>query len=247
MVGVAAGLGREGEIYGNRLDQASALIKDFYSDDEDQGDDIYRSLKVECSRRIRSYIHIQKSRSLHHASVSTMFDTYPVIPSLTPDLQLKSCLIVMRSYLNVIPYLSSKYLTMEEQSAVAIQCAFIEFAAGERVIPRKSVGNMGPGVVVMVSGTAIHCSNSIWKKSRVVTGGIAFGENSVLLEDKLLSPMEDELEFFTFSRFAFIPRRAILQALTSEIAWKNCGRWRYLMAIMISQTRSQLQTCKGIS
>jgi hypothetical protein len=243
LVGVAAGLAREGEIYGNRLDQASELIKDFYSEDEDhQSDDIYKSLKVECSRRIRSYIHIQKSRSQNHASVSTMFETYPVIASLTPDLQLKSCLIVMRGHLNVVPYLSSKYLTMEEQSEVAMQCAFIDFAAGERVIPRKSVGNMGPGVLVMVSGIAIHCSNSISKKSRVVTCGMTFGENSVLLEDKLLSPMEEELKFFTFSRVAFIPRRAILNALNSENAWKNCGRWRYLMAIMISQTRSQLHT-----
>lgn len=245
LVGVAAGLGREGEIYGNRLDQASELIKDFYSEDEDQSDNIYKSLKVECSRRIRSYIHIQKSRSQNHASVSTMFETYPVIASLTPDLQLKSCLIVMRGHLNVVPYLSSKYLTMEEQSEVAMQCAFIEFAAGERVIPRKSVGNMGPGVLVMVSGMAIHCSNSISKKSRVVTGSMAFGENAVLLEDKLFSPMEDELKFFTFSRVAFIPRRAILNALlTSENAWKKCGRWRYLMAIMISLKRSQLHTHK---
>jgi len=245
LVGVAAGLGREGEIYGNRLDQASELIKDFYSEDEDQSDNIYKSLKVECSRRIRSYIHIQKSRSQNHASVSTMFETYPVIASLTPDLQLKSCLIVLRGHLNVVPYLSSKYLTMEEQSEVAMQCAFIEFAAGERVIPRKSVGNMGPGVLVMVSGMAIHCSNSISKKSRVVTGSMAFGENAVLLEDKLFSPMEDELKFFTFSRVAFIPRRAILNALlTSENAWKKCGRWRYLMAIMISLKRSQLHTHK---
>lgn len=140
-VGVASGLGRKEGIYGTRLDEANELIKDFESD-EDKNDIFFGPIKSECSRSIKSYIHTQNSRSHSNVSVSTIFEAYPVLPSLTPNLQLTSCLIVMRKYLETIPYLSSKYLTMEEQSEVAMQCAFIDFAAGERVVPRKTVGHL---------------------------------------------------------------------------------------------------------
>jgi hypothetical protein len=237
LVGVAAGLGRESEIYGNRLDEASELINDFDFDD-DQDDEIYKIQKLECSRRIRSYIHTQKARSQNKISVSTVFETYPVLPTLTPDLQLKSCLIVMRRYLDAVPYLSSKYLTMEEQSEVATQCSFVDFAAGERVVPRRSVGHMGPGVLVMLCGMAIRCSNIRSYPTKVIAGGMPFGENSVLLEDELVAAIEEELQYFTFSRVVFIPRKAILNALRSEVAWKECGRWRYLIALMLLQKLS---------
>lgn len=231
-VGVASGLGRKGEIYGTRLDDASELIKDFKSD-EDNDDTFFGLLKSECSRSIRSYIQTQNSRSHSNVSVSTMFEAYPVLSSLTPNLQLMSCLIVMRKYLETIPYLSSKYLTMGEQSEVAMQCAFIDFAAGERVIPHKTVGQMGPGVLVMARGLAVRRQNPGFSPTRVVASGMPFGENSVLLEDTLLGLVNDELRYVTFSSAVFIPRKAILEALRSEMAWKGCGRWRYLMALML--------------
>lgn len=231
-VGVASGLGRKGEIYGTRLDEANKLIKDFESD-EDKNDIYFGPLKSECSRSIKSYIHTQNSRSHSNVSVSSIFEAYPVLPSLTPNLQLMSCLIVMRKYLEAVPYLSSKYLTMEEQSEVAMQCAFIDFAAGERVVPRKTVGQLGPGVLVMARGLAVRRRNPGFNPTRVVTSGMPFGENSVLLENTLLSPINDELRYVTFSSSVFIPRRAILEALRSEMAWKGCGRWRYLIALLL--------------
>eukprot|EP00590_Aulacoseira_subarctica_P006605 CAMPEP_0172435352 /NCGR_PEP_ID=MMETSP1064-20121228/71131_1 /TAXON_ID=202472 /ORGANISM="Aulacoseira subarctica , Strain CCAP 1002/5" /LENGTH=473 /DNA_ID=CAMNT_0013183655 /DNA_START=590 /DNA_END=2008 /DNA_ORIENTATION=- len=223
LVGIAAGLGKRDDIYGTRLDQAGELIKDFVAKGN-ESDNTYDSLKLECSKSIHSYIHTQTDRSQQTASISTLIEAYPVLDSLPPELQRISCLLVTRKYLEVIPYLSSKYLTVEEQSGVAVQCAFVDFPSRECVRPVQSVGRLGAGALVVVSGLA-GFFNEKRKMYSFIGSGMPFGENDILLDNES-NDAGNELRFLTFSRAVFIPKKAILDALKgSKAAWKGCARW----------------------
>ena len=237
LVGIAAGLGKRDDIYGTRLDQAGELIRDFVAK-ENESDHEYNSLKLECSKSIHSYIHTQTARSQQTASISTLIEAYPVLDSLPPELQRMSCLLVTRKYLEAIPYLSSKYLTVEEQSEVAVQCAFVEFPSRECVRPVQSVGRLGAGALIVVSGIA-GFFNEKRKIYSFIGSGMPFGENDILLDNES-NVAGDELRFLTFSRAVFIPKKAILDALKgSKAAWKGCARWRYLVSLMLSTTVAQ--------
>jgi len=233
LVGIAAGLGKRDDIYGARLDQAGELIRDFVAT-ENESDPEYNSLKLECSKSIHSYIHTQMDRSQQTASIRTLIEAYPVLDSLPPELQRISCLLVTRKYLEAVPYLSSRYLTIEEQSKVAVQCAYVDFAAGECVRPVQSVGRLGAGVLVIISGIA-----AVFRERRqtfsFISNGMSFDENKILLDNEIYSA-GDELRFITFTRVVFIPRQTILDLLrTNDTAWKGCARWRYLVSLMLSQ------------
>jgi len=175
-----------------------------------------------------------------------LFKTYPVLESLTPEMQLMSSLLVMRKYLEVVPYLSSKYLTPGEQSAVALQCVYVDFAAGETTEPRQGINHLGVGAIVVHSGMAVW-RGVVRKRTggqwiNFVTSGMAFGEMSVLVEDELYRGTQSELKFLTFSKVVFIPRKAILDALEhSKTAWKACARWKYLISLLLSEKVAQYE------
>jgi len=241
LVGVASKLERTNDIYGARLDQAGELIRDF-----ENGDDDPDSLKRTLSKRIKMYIHTQHFRSQSPASMNGLFQAYPVLESLTPEMQRISSLLLMRKYLESVPYLSSKYLTPEEQSAVALQCVYVDFAAGETAEPRQGINHLGVGIIIIHSGVAVF-RGELGKRTRgawfnFLTSGMAFGTNAVLLEDVTYQKKESELNFLTFTKVVFIPRKAILDALeNSKTAWKACARWKYLISLLLSERIAQYE------
>lgn len=226
LVEVAGGLYKKEFLKRTRLDKAREMIGDF------ETDDAYKELRS----KILRFIHAQQIRSQMESSIGNLYQAYPVLESLTPELQRISSFLLIRKYLETVPYLSSKFLTVEEQSELALRCAFVEFAAGEKVTPRSGINHLGVGILVMRSGIAMQSRHGSQRFStNFFHSGKPFGLCEVLLEDELSQGAERTLYFMTFSKVVFIPRTAILTTLKlNKKAWKDCARWRYLASLMLA-------------
>lgn len=78
---------------------------------------------------------------------------------LPPELQRNSSVLVMNQYLEAVPYLSSRYLSTDEQSDVAMGCVLLEFSAGETIQIENSVKDLGRGVFVLKADIAFVFTN----------------------------------------------------------------------------------------
>jgi len=151
--------------------------------------------------------------------------------------------MILREDLESVPYLSSQYLTFEEQALVAMECVMMEFGAGEVVdLENIGVNDLGRGIFVIRRGVAYvfdyYSENRF--TSVVLTGGMSFGSFKVLVEDGHWRA-KARLKFLTFTKVTFIPRKAVLAALKkNEKAWKDCGRWRYVRAMLTGMTKKKM-------
>ena len=230
LVGVTNGMREKEANEGARMDEARELISDFHAKD---------NYKKMWSDKIKTYIQIQHIRSNKPASMIHLYQAYPVLKSLTPEMQCASSYLLMNKYLESVTYLSSKFLSMEEQSKLAFQCTFVDFAAGENASPRLGVDHLGAGLFIMKRGIAIH-PGVVGRSANFILAGMSFGNGEVLLEDNLCP--HRNLHFITFSKVIFVPRNAILEVLRlNKRAWKECGRWRYLASLMISLRVAHLE------
>lgn len=94
--------------------------------------------RKQVAKRIRKYIYTQNERRRSTFRFQCLIqDKYPVLKSLSPELQRTSTLMVVQQYLQKVPYLSSRYLSWHEQSLVAQQCSILEF-------PAEEIFRMGP-------------------------------------------------------------------------------------------------------
>ena len=192
LVSVVAGMNKRTELYGERLDQANKLIQAIpdpdSSDDEEEDDPKYRFTKRAVSKRIKRYVHNQFNTSnrgkCQQPFYSNVFESFPILETLTPELQESGSLLVMKKYLEAVPYLSCKYLTAKEQAAIAMQCSFAEFSTGETAQPSVGIGNLGSGLIVIDRGLAL-CSGGLYESNgnrfNLVTVGMAFGASEVLV------------------------------------------------------------------
>jgi len=135
-------------------------------------------------------------------------------------------------------------LTFEEQALVAMECVMMEFGAGEVVdLENIDFKDLGRGIFVLRRGVAFGFEYNSKNRFKYVllTGGMSFGSSKVLVEDGH-SRVKARLKFLTFAKVTFIPRKAILAALgKNEKSWKDCGRWRYLRAVIMSVTEKHVQ------
>ena len=199
------------------------------------------------AKRIRRYIYMQNERPSNMRYVSSMEDYYPVLGSLPPDLQRASVLMVVQDQLNRVPYLSSRFLSKDEQSRVAQQCIILEFPLEDRMfLLEDGVGDYGRGILVQQSGLLWRTANNLCTFRPILSGGVV-GEGSVLLDDEYVDewksgPTVTSLSFVTA---VFIPRDAVLLALErNPRAWTECARWYYLGAEIIRRARQELKKKK---
>jgi hypothetical protein len=235
LVGVTVAMNARSEIYRERIDQANTMIKDFDagnmlkgSSPDIQATEVARDLE----ERIKNYIYNQFMRSNHTACVSDLSQTYPVLETLSPDLQRLSALMVFKDDLETVPYLSSRFLSIEARSEVAMECVFLEFAAGEVIDTEKGVGDLGRGIFVFRKGLGVlHNHFSL--------AGMPCGFGKVLVEDGHPA-VEGNLYFLNFAKVVFIPRKAVLVALAKHPnAWKECARWIYFLTTLHSARRME--------
>ena len=241
LVGVVAVMNARSEIYRERIDQANAMIKLFET--SNTRDANCPDIQViedarDLERRIKSYIHSQLMISNNNAFASNIMQSFPVVETLSPDLQRLSAFMILKDDLETVPYLSSRFLSIAARSEVAMECLFLEFPAGENIDIEKGVGDLGRGIYVIHKGMGAlrgyRSDVNDFGSSELLLPGMTCGTRKVLVEDGHPAA-KGYLELLSFAKVVFIPRRAVLAALAKNpTTWKDCARWNYLSAVLLS-------------
>ena len=250
LVGVAASADPVNEVYRYRIDQANELIKEFYLNQvnyHDRDKSYYQSNEIShAAKSIRRYLLDQKEKCRNAGFTSNLIERFPVVETLSPQLQRMSSLLVVRNHLETIPYISSCFLSSSEQSYVAENCIFLEYPGGEKLeITNRYIENLGRGVLLItegcVSSVKEQCSKN-WEKTRLLMGGDVIGEDEVLVENsnRALADTTDYVFFLSYTKLIFIPQDAIMDALSrNQKAWKDCARWKYLKILILLNNAQQ--------
>ena len=263
LVGVAAGFNAEEETFNQRTDEANALISNFKKptfgerktvqagiNDIDMRMSAVGSFDQPTSlnedvvaKRIRKFIFEQYKLSPASSSINGMEDIFPVLSTLPPELQKMAAVLVLQKDLEVVPYLSSKFLSMEEQCRLALSCKLLQFSPDEVV--KLNEFELGRGVFVLKSGCAFVVRNNHDKplkdRFQLLTAGSAFGTGKVLI-DEGHPASKGLLKFLTMGTVVFIPMSTISTILgENKSAWKNCARWLYVATMLRDRPRPKAE------
>jgi len=239
-VGVVTAMEVKNEMFRERIDEANDLISAFLPEEKKalgrnrNSYDHALDEKKRVAKRIRRYIYTQSERPRSNLRfVSSIEQAFPVLESLSPNLQRSASLMLGQKFLEKIPYLSSRFLSNDEQSLVAHQSVLLELPGGEVFPMNQGVNEYGRGILVQLNGLAWRSSN-LKSKMPIVSGGV-LGRGMVLLEDGHPG-VRGVVGFPSFSVVMLIPRPAILSALArNPAAWKECARWWYLGASLVAK------------
>eukprot|EP00985_Skeletonema_marinoi_P001454 scaffold581_cov127-Skeletonema_marinoi.AAC.5 len=160
----------------------------------------------------------------------------PNIRPLEPELRRECALHLTHAYLETVPYLSSKYLSPDDQAEIALQCRTLEFAAGEHF---SSHPDFGRGILIFKQGFGFSARNLIKKASTWTRSlkGYALDVNEVLVEEDYYKEKQFVYHFVNFTKVLFVPRSAIMNILEKNpVAWKECARWRYFRAALVLES-----------
>lgn len=237
LIEVVQSMGSGSQAYFNHMNDANQMMADFTVKELPQSVSGAAYTK-KTSKRVRRFITQQRDSATKSwlddsTNVCTMQDAYPILSVLSPELQRASILHLTHTLLETIPYLSSKYLTPDEQAEIALQCVILEFSAGETFVAHPELGR---GVLIFRQGFAVTSrsgarSSFMWAKD---LSDKPIDVNEVLVEAEFCKEEQLIYHFIGFTKVFFVPRSAIVSVLEkNERAWKECGRWRYLRAALI--------------
>lgn len=145
--------------YVERMDQANQMVKDFTLEElpnEVTGTTTYSTT----SKRVRRFITSQrdkataKSRASHNGS--TLVESYPTLEILSTELQRVCALHLTHSLIETVPYLSSKYLSPEEQAEIALNSVTLQFSSGEQFSEHPELGR---GILIFRQGFGFPSRN----------------------------------------------------------------------------------------
>ena len=192
---------------------------------------------VKASKRVRLFLTDERDHctrnTLDEKNALTLSEAYPTLDVLSPELRKVCALHLTHTYLETIPYLSSKYLSTDDQAEIALQCRTLEFAAGEHF---SSHPEFGRGLLIFKYGLAFTSrtllkTNLSWPRA---LGGHAAEVNEVLIEDDYCKEQQLVYHFVSYTKVLFVPRSAIINMLKKNpAAWKESARWRYFRAALI--------------
>mmetsp|Transcript_20538 Transcript_20538/g.44575 ORF Transcript_20538/g.44575 Transcript_20538/m.44575 type:complete len:568 (-) Transcript_20538:1001-2704(-) len=235
LVEVVQSMGSINTAYVHRMNEANQMMRDFT--ERELPESVTGTLYPDSYKRVRRFITNQRDRAtknwLDPSNVCTLHDAYPTLNILSPELQRVCALHLTHSLLETIPFLSSTYLSPEEQADVALQCVTLEFSIAEKFVAHSDLGR---GVLIIRQGFAMVSRNTggenyTWHKDAIDQ---PIDVNEVLVEDDYLKEHQLVYHFVGFTKVLFVPRSAIMGILEkNERAWKECGRWRYFMAAFI--------------
>ena len=230
LVDVVQGMGSVNQEYVNRMHAANVMMSDFTTKE-------LPGQSRPTSKRVRRFITNQRDRAtknwLDSSNMCTLQDAYPTLSILSPELKRECALHLTHSLLETIPYLSTKYLTPKEQADVALQCVTLEFSAGESF---DSHPDLGYGILIFRQGFGVVSRNArkknfTWAKDLTDK---PIDVEDVLVDDDHVTDHRLVYHFVGYTKVLFVPRSAIMNVFsTNERAWKECGRWRYFMAMFI--------------
>ena len=226
----------------SKLHDANTLIEKFGKYDIKQPSESDKHLREDITSRIKRYILDQRERRyLFGRCTSTIGDEYAIYNSLSVELQQLSSYLILKPFIEMVPYLSSKYLSIKEQSFVASNCQFHCFSAGDVVSFGSQCSNYKRGIFIILEGVGFQKSHS--KKdenTKLLIMEKMFGLEDVLIERTDCTYMT-RIIFSTFTKMLFIPREIVLEVLETNImAWKQCARWKYLHILLRQKFAPQL-------
>ncbi len=239
LVEVVTSMGNVDRVYNSRMQDANRMMRNFTARDLPGS---IANGKSSSKKRIRRFLtdqqHAAKKNHVLLASNACAFrEEFPTLSILSPELQRLSALYLSRPLLETIPYLSSKYLSPEEQASVALQCITMEFSSTERFVEHSDFGR---GLLIFRCGYGIVSRMSSTTKIRCLLYEDLIDHcldvNEVLVDDDDHSFQEHRLvhHFVGYTRVLFVPRTVITSVLEkNERAWKECARWRYFAASLV--------------
>jgi len=232
LVEVVQSMGSMTKEYVTRMNEANQMMHDFTV--KELPESVAGSVYTKSSKRVRRFITNQRDvKNWSDSNACTLSDTYPTLSILSPELQRVCALHLTYSLLETIPYLSSKYLSPEEQADIAMQCVTLEFSASEKFVAHPDLGR---GVLIFRRGFAVVSRNVAteyftWHSDLTDR---PIDVNEVLVEDDCFKEHQLVYHFVGFTKVFFVPRSAIMGVLEkNERAWKECARWRYFMAGLV--------------
>jgi hypothetical protein len=231
--------------YVTRMDEANQLVKNFQ--DSELPESVTASTTgIKTSKRVRRFLTNQKEHStknwLDNGNSLTLSEAFPTLDHLSPELRKVCALHLTHSFLETVPYLSSKYLSSDEQAEIAFQCRTLEFAAGEHF---SSHPEFGRGILIFRQGLGFTSRNLIAKSLTWTRGlkGRALDVNEVLVEDEYYKAKQLVYHFIYFTKVLFVPRSAIMNILEkNSVAWKQSARWRYFGAALVLESLKDADT-----
>eukprot|EP00569_Conticribra_weissflogii_P001433 CAMPEP_0171354576 /NCGR_PEP_ID=MMETSP0878-20121228/44776_1 /TAXON_ID=67004 /ORGANISM="Thalassiosira weissflogii, Strain CCMP1336" /LENGTH=246 /DNA_ID=CAMNT_0011860553 /DNA_START=1198 /DNA_END=1935 /DNA_ORIENTATION=+ len=219
-VGAMGTINRE---YLARMDKANEMVRGFATKDlplELSGS----TAAMKASTRVRRFITNQRDRAsnkwLDSHSAPTLTDQYPTLEILSPELQRLCALHLLQPMIESVPYLSSRYLSPEEQADIALKSVSLEFSNGEHFTQHFGLGR---GLMIFRTGLAYATRKNLswksfyWRKS---CPDHPMDVNEILVEDDFMSERQLVYHFVGFTRVLFIPRSVVMEALeNNESAW----------------------------
>ena len=216
----------------SNLHNANVLTRDFPSNDTAHSSQYDKTFTANVALRIKNYVLDQRERKYSIGKcTSTLDNQYQIYDSLSLELQELSSYLLLRPHLELVPYLSSKFLDVKEASFISTRCHFQCFSAGETMSFNSNSNYGRSGISIILQGLALK-KNDGKKNDKFgsMNVGKVFGYGEVLLESDVCLYV-DEIIFPTYTRLLVIPREAVLESLArNPHAWKSCARWKYLHA-----------------
>jgi len=262
LVGVAAGFNAAEESFNQRADEANALIRSFkkptfkeqnhptavsldmhMSSSAGSFDQPSNLNKAMVAKRIRQFIYEQHKQSIASSSINGMEEIFPILSTLPPELQKMAAGLVLQKDLETVPYLSSRFLSMEEQCRIALACKLLEFSSDEVV--KLDEFELGRGIFVLKYGCAFVVRNNndkpLKESFQLITAGSAFGTGKVLIDEDHPAS-KGLLKFLTMGTVVFIPISIIVTTLDeNKNAWKNCARWKYAATMLRDRPKKKAE------
>ena len=230
--------------YKVKMDSANSMIQSFVPSDPNREPDFGVGDSNIVASRIRRFVTFQHKKRGSKMNIDIDFNSkeleevYPMIGDLSPELRQLSSLHLLRDVLEKIPYLSSKYLSPNEQSAVAFKCVFVDFDKAETFYEHLKYGR---GIMIVKKGFCLASRRSMPGCRKWYTRGSPIGISDVLVESDFLGRDEQRrLLFYSYSLGVYIPRSVILDVLKRKtFIWKDCARWHYLRACLLKWARER--------
>lgn len=192
------------DLYLARMNEANEMMSDFTVKElpESAAQTFY---PVKSSKRVRRFITCQRDRAINNRlnpkNTSTMNDLYPTLDILSPELRRLCALHLTQSLLETIPYLSSVYLSPEEQADIALQCLWLEFSSTEQF---DSQSELGRGILIFRQGFALISrknaplkSNFTWQNDLIDR---PIDVNEVLVDDHYYREHHHVFHFVSFTK-----------------------------------------------
>jgi hypothetical protein len=237
LVDAVSAMGSLSKEYVDKMDLCNQMVRDFTVDRLPQSVTGTPLEEVKVSKRVRRFITESRdkatTKSMDYEFAETLEERYPTLSIVSPELKKLCALHLAHTLIETVPYLSSKFLSSEEQAHIALNSYYQEFCSGEKF---KAHSEHGRGILIFRLGfgfTVRKCLNGElrWRKG---LNGHPADVDEVLVDDDYYPERQLTYHFAGFTKVFFIPRSVIMEVLEKNPrAWNECARYRFVMASII--------------